>query len=52
MEDAAKSQRAINFFLWKNGVKTSEIVSRLQGVFGESTEFLMRVYISRTPKSD
>jgi len=44
MEDAAKSQRAIIFFLWKEGVKTSEIISRLQGVFGESAESKSTVY--------
>lgn len=44
MEDAAKSQRAIIFFLWKEGVKTSEIIQRLQGVFGESAESKSTVY--------
>lgn len=45
MEDAAKSQRAIIFFLFKEGVKPSEIVQRLQGVFGESAESKSTVYL-------
>lgn len=44
MEDAVKSQRAIIFFLWKEGVKSSDIVMRLQGVFGDSAESKSTVY--------
>lgn len=44
MEDAEKSQRAIIFFLWKKGVKSSEIVQRLQTVFGDAAESKSTVY--------
>lgn len=44
MEDAEKSQRAIIFFLWKEGVKSSEIVQRLQAVFGDAAESKSTVY--------
>ena len=35
MEDAGKSQRAIIFFLWKEGACANEIVRRLFNMFGE-----------------
>lgn len=44
MEDAKKSQRAIIYFLWKEGVKTCEIVPRLRAVFGENAETKSTVY--------
>ena len=34
MEDAANSQRAIVFFLWKEGTPAADIVHRLKNVFG------------------
>ena len=36
MDEAAKSQRAIIFFLWKEGAKPIEIAERLKNVFGDS----------------
>jgi histone-lysine N-methyltransferase SETMAR len=38
MEDAVKNQRSIMFFLWKEGVKTVDIVKRLQCVFGDAAD--------------
>ena len=35
MEDAVKNQRAIIFFLWKEGSSGSNITQRLKDVFGE-----------------
>ena len=34
MEDAAKNQRSIVFFLWKRGVSGAEIQRQLADVFG------------------
>ena len=44
MEDAVKSQRAIIFFLWKEGACTNEIVRRLFNVFGEKAVSQSTVY--------
>ena len=44
MNDAAKSQRAIILFLWKEGVQAADIVRRLSAVFGESAESRSTVY--------
>lgn len=44
MEEAAQAQRAIMFFLWKEGVRTSEIVQRLGAVFGDAAESKSTVY--------
>ncbi len=44
MNDAVKSQRAIIFFLWKEGVQAADIVRRLNGVFGESAESKSTAY--------
>ena len=35
MEEAVKSQRAIVYFLWKEGSSAAEIVRRLHHVFGD-----------------
>ena len=35
MEEAMKSQRAIVYFLWKEGSSAAEIVRRLHHVFGD-----------------
>lgn len=35
MENAVKSQKGIIFFLWKEGVKPSEMYQRLYAVFGK-----------------
>lgn len=44
MEDAIKNQRSIVFFLWKEGVASKEISSRLEKVFGEQSLRLSTVY--------
>ncbi len=44
MEDAEKSQRAIVFFLWKEGVNPAEIVRRLAAVFGVRADSKSTVY--------
>lgn len=48
MEDAINSQRAIIFFLWKEGAKSSDIARRLEAVFGESS--LSKMTVSRWVK--
>ena len=44
MEDAVKSQRAIIFFLWKEGSSGSDIAQRLKDVFEESALNKTAVY--------
>lgn len=44
MEDAVKNQRAIIFFLWKEGSSGSNITQRLKDVFGESALNKTAVY--------
>jgi histone-lysine N-methyltransferase SETMAR len=49
MEEAANSQRAIIFFLWKKGRKNSEIVADLLEVFGTlaATKATVQKWVSR-----
>lgn len=44
MQSAKNSQRAIIFFLWKEGSKPAEIARRLQAVFGDDAESRATVY--------
>lgn len=44
MEESAKCQRAIIFFLWKEGAKSAEIVRRLEAVFGSAADSQATVY--------
>jgi hypothetical protein len=44
MEDAVNSQRAIVFFLWKEGTPAADIVLRLNNVFGGSDMQKISVY--------
>lgn len=44
MEEAMKSQRAIIFFLWKEGTSGNDIVRRLSAVFGEHALHKTAVY--------
>ena len=44
MEDAVNSQRAIVFFLWKEGTTTREIAQRLRGVFKDDAMKERTVY--------
>ena len=44
MEDAAANQRAIIWFMWKEGEKTSNILRRLQEVFGDLALSKAQVY--------
>ena len=50
MDEAAKSQRAIIFFLWKEGAKPIEIAERLKNVFGDSAIKERAVYKLRRIK--
>ena len=50
MVEAAKSQQAIIFFLWKEGAKPTEIAERLKNMFGDSAIKERAVYKLRRIK--